>query len=243
MSKGHETELAYLVIREGTKWTDVFRLVPGRTVTIGRAATNQIIVKDERCSRSHAEVFLTEGRWTLRDLESRNGTMVGSKRIHGDYSLTPGDIVRIAQCQLAFVHDLSKAFPEPKAGRTAVAEDEYEESPTRRGVALTSDELLSDLDIGGPAEAESFDEASEPTTITHRRGQTRYLKPRPEGAPTPRVGNAAAMLCRLAFELAQQNDVAAVANRALEGLFEGTKVDAGAVLVAPREQDGTGRSR
>ena len=64
--------LAYLVIREGSKWTDVFRLVAGRTVTIGRAPTNQIVVKDERCSRHHAEIFLSKDRWVLRDLESRN---------------------------------------------------------------------------------------------------------------------------------------------------------------------------
>ena len=49
--------LAYLVIREGSKWTDVFRLVPGQTVTVGRAPTNQIVIKDERCSRCHAELF------------------------------------------------------------------------------------------------------------------------------------------------------------------------------------------
>src|SRR5687768_16497943 len=59
--------LAYLVIREGSKWTDVFRLVPGQSVTIGRAPTNQIVLKDDRCSRCHAEVFLSEGQWTLRD--------------------------------------------------------------------------------------------------------------------------------------------------------------------------------
>ncbi len=235
---GPEKMLAYLVIREGTKWTDVFRLVPGRTVTIGRAATNQIVVKDERASRNHAEVFLTEGRWTLRDLESRNGTTVGDRRVHGDHSLTPGDIVRIAQCQLAFVHDLSKAFPESKGGMRAEADESASDgAPTRRGLALTSDES-ADLDIGGLADFDSVDELNEPTTITHRRGQTRYLKPRAEDAPTPRVGNAAAMLCRLAFELAQQTDIAAVANRALEGLFEGTKVDAGAVLLARREKTG-----
>jgi len=238
MSKGHETELAYLVIREGTKWTDVFRLVPGRTVTIGRAATNQIIIKDERCSRSHAEVFLTDGRWTLRDLESRNGTMVGSKQIQGDYPLSPGDVIRIAQCQLAFVHDLSEAFPEP-ATRAGGLVEQYEESPTRRGIAPTSEDVLGDLNIGGPVESDVLeDAAAESATITHRRGQTRYLRPRPDGVPTPRVGNAAAMLCRLAFELAQQNDVTSVANRALEGLFEGTKVDAGAVLVARRDNSG-----
>ena len=106
--------LAYLVIREGSKWTDVFRLIPGRTVTIGRAATNQIIVKDDRCSRNHAEVFLTEGRWTLRDLDSRNGTLVGDERVRGDHPLTAGDIIRVAQCQMAFVHDLSEAFGDSK---------------------------------------------------------------------------------------------------------------------------------
>ena len=50
---------AYLVIREGTKWTDVVRMVEGRTVMIGRAPTNQIVIKDERCSRNHAEIFFT----------------------------------------------------------------------------------------------------------------------------------------------------------------------------------------
>ena len=60
--------LAYLVIREGTKWTDVFRLIPGQAVTIGRAPTNQIVIKDERCSRCHAEVFHSQGNWILRDL-------------------------------------------------------------------------------------------------------------------------------------------------------------------------------
>ena len=146
--------LAYLVIREGTKWTDVFRLVPGRTVTIGRAATNQIVVKDERCSRSHAEVFLTEGQWTLRDLESRNGTLVGSERIHGDYPLTPGDIIRIAQCQLAFVHDLRKAFPDTKGAATVEeAEPTSDDSPTRRGVALTSDEWRIWISVARPMPA------------------------------------------------------------------------------------------
>ena len=84
--------LAYLVIREGSKWTDVFRLVEGRTVTIGRAPTNQIVVKDERCSRHHAEIFISQGNWILRDLDSRNGTMIGEERIKGDRELAPGEI-------------------------------------------------------------------------------------------------------------------------------------------------------
>ncbi len=69
------TELAHLVIREGSKWTDVFRLLPGHSVTIGRAPTNQVVLKDERCSRTHAELFMASGQWTLRDLDSRNGRL------------------------------------------------------------------------------------------------------------------------------------------------------------------------
>jgi len=212
--------IAYLVIREGTKWTDVFRLIPGRTVTVGRAPTNQIVVKDERCSRYHAEIFLTQGQWTLRDLDSRNGTLVGSERVQGDHILQPGNVIRIAHSQLAFVHDLSKAFPDSSA---VLKPDQPAGDETVVGRLLDQDSVL---------------EALEPTTITHRRGQTRFLEPQEEeeaGESTiPRVGRAAAMLCRLAFELASQPDVTSVANLALNGLFEGTTVDAGAVLLLPR---------
>src|SRR5256885_16690030 len=108
--------LAYLVIREGTKWSDVYRLVPGRTVTIGRAGTNQIVLKDERSSRQHAEIFITRGAWTLRGLDSRNGTFVGARQIRGDYTLPPGAVVRLECCYLAFVQELTQAFRDPTTG-------------------------------------------------------------------------------------------------------------------------------
>ena len=67
--------------------------VPGESVTLGRAPTNTIVVKDERCSRNHAEVFQAQGSWKLRDLESRNGTMVSGEQLTTDHSLEPGDII------------------------------------------------------------------------------------------------------------------------------------------------------
>ncbi|MCA9141654.1 MAG: sigma 54-interacting transcriptional regulator [Planctomycetaceae bacterium] len=214
--------LAYLVIREGTKWTDVFRLTPGRTVTIGRGSTNEIVIKDERCSRNHAEVFLTAGEWTVRDLDSRNGTIVRGEAIHGDYALSPGDVIKIAHCQMAFVHDLSKAFVD--------VEDEPPGPDGRETVSGAVYIGLSDSHV-----LDSF----EPTHITHRRNQTKFLERKFEidVASVPKVGQAATKLCRLAFELANQTDVIAVANLALDGVFEGTNVDAGAVLVGPRTAD------
>jgi Nif-specific regulatory protein len=213
---------AYLVIREGSKWTDVFRLVDGESVTIGRAPTNAIVVKDERCSRNHAEVFQAQSQWTLRDLDSRNGTLVDGQRIQSDYQLQAGDIVRIGNSHLAFVHDLSQAFP-----------DSHSVLRTAQAV-----EVEEDVDAtAGPTDNESVLEAYEPTTITHRRVQSRFLEPPEEedvDVSLPKVGRAAANLCRLAFELAKATDVVTLANVALDGLFEGTQVDAGAVLLQSR---------
>jgi Nif-specific regulatory protein len=215
---------AYLVIREGSKWTDVFRLVDGESITVGRAPTNSIVCKDDRCSRNHAEVFQARGAWQLRDLDSRNGTMVSGARLAGDYELQPGDIIQIGNSHLAFVFDLAQAFPDTstllKTSRPVDGD---------AGTILASDD-------------ESVFEAFEPTMITHRAGQSRFLEA-PELAEAdeamPRIGRAAAKLCKLAFELAKSTDVVSLANVALDGLFEGTQVDAGAVLL--RRRDATGQ--
>jgi len=218
--------LAYLVIREGTKWADVFRLVPGQAVTIGRAPTNQIVIKDERCSRCHAEIFYSENQWILRDLDSRNGTAVANTRVKGDYVLHAGDIVRIGQSQLRFVHDLTKAFSESQ------------------GPFVTPEELddaaLPDVDPSLATDDSSVLSIHEPATITHRRGQTKFLEPpaADDDSAEPKPGRAAASLCRLAFELAQAPDVIAIADLALGGLFGATQVDAGALLVLPRHYKG-----
>jgi transcriptional regulator with GAF, ATPase, and Fis domain len=218
------SELAYLVVREGPKWTDVFRLTEGHRVTVGRAPSNQIVIKDERCSRYHAEIFQSKGRWTLRDLDSRNGTELSGERIRGDYQLSPGDVFRIAHAQIAFVNELSAAFPDSSIEHVRTAEEQR----TSTGDGSDSGDMSSVLSM------------HEPTTITHRRGQTRFLEPtdddeNTEGAAEPRLGQAAAKLCRLAFELANQTSVTQVAESALNGLFLGTKVDAGAVYLLPPE--------
>lgn len=208
--------VAYLVIRDGTKWSDVFRLIPGRTVTIGRGPTNHIVIREDQASRQHAEIFINDGNWTIRDLESRNGTLVGEDRLLGDRALNPGDVIWIARTKLAFVDDLSDAYssqPLQAGGGKTVAGLELDDQPT---VSL---------------------KVSEPTRITHRRNRTRFLAPEHESVEEevaiPKVGVAATRLCRLAFELANQKSLRDIAQLALDGLFEGTSVDAGAVLMAP----------
>jgi transcriptional regulator with GAF, ATPase, and Fis domain len=217
--------LAYLVIREGSNWTDVFRLVAGQTVTVGRAPTNMVILKDDRCSRYHAELFLTQNQWVIRDLESRNGTTINGQPIQGDRVLEPGDIVRIGHSQLAFVYDISKAFAD---GGSSFRNP------------LSGTERLEET-LQNMREASTVPSDLEPTTITHRRFQAKLLEP-PEESETPsstnKLGKAGAQLARLAYELAKAPNAKTLAKLALDGLFACTQVDSGAVLLVPRDFQG-----
>ncbi|MFN8241778.1 MAG: FHA domain-containing protein [Bacteroidales bacterium] len=67
-----------------------------QTLSIGRSASNNIVISDEMVSRHHAEmVILDNGQVVLRDLGSSNGTFVNGNRIKECY-LKPGDIVKCA---------------------------------------------------------------------------------------------------------------------------------------------------
>jgi len=156
--------------------------------------------------------------------DSRNGTVVDGERVQADYRLTPGDVVKIAHVQLAFVDNLTSAFPELNS---EFGEPGSPDETVRGGI---------------PSDSNVLNETIESTLITHRRDETRFLKLDSDDgvdeSAIPRLGRSAKKLCRLAFELGQQNNTAAVANLALDGLFDGTNVDAGAVWIVPPGSNG-----
>jgi len=225
--------IAYLVIRDGKKWSDVFRLMPGRTVTIGRSPTNQIVIKEDQASRQHAEIFMSDGNWTVRDLSSRNGTAIGEERVTGDYKLNPGDVIWIASTQMAFVTDLSTAYNRKVFSRVEIGN----ETVTGLEVDDADDDQATISEI----------KITEPTHITHRRQKTRYLQEGDsdsneledssvaEGAKS-KASRHATRLCRLAFDLANETTPRAIARMALDCLYEETKLDAGAVLMVPKSR-------
>ena len=220
--------IAYLVIRDGKKWSDVFRLMPGRTVTIGRSPNNQIVIKEDQASRQHAEIFMSDGDWTVRDLSSRNGTAIGDERVTGDNKLNPGDVIWIASTQMAFVTDLSTAYNRKVFSRVEIG-----------------NETVTGLEVDDSEDQATISEikVTEPTKITHRRQKTRYLQEQDsseledssivDGAKSNASRNAT-RLCRLAFDLANETTPRGIARMALDCLHEETKLDAGAVLMVPK---------
>lgn len=58
----------------------VFELT-GETITIGSKPENTVVIVGEGVSRYHAEVVQEGGKWVVKDLNARNGTFVGGKKI------------------------------------------------------------------------------------------------------------------------------------------------------------------
>lgn len=71
------------------------------TLTIGRSHTNQIILKDAKASRQHAEIKLQGNECVLIDLNSSNGTLVNGQKIH-EHILTASDEIQIGDFVLQF---------------------------------------------------------------------------------------------------------------------------------------------
>jgi Nif-specific regulatory protein len=103
---------AFLVVRRDDGFGDVFPLDPANHYSLGRAATNTIVLKDDLCSRDHAEVSFSGGRWRLRDLGSLNGTRINNVRVEGERELSISDEVHLGRTQMVFVEDMDQ-LPDP----------------------------------------------------------------------------------------------------------------------------------
>ncbi len=115
-----DSKQAFLLTWDGSSWRDVVRLREGQVVTVGRSTTNKLVLHDESCSRNHCEVFYSSLQWKLRDLNSRNGTVIGDRQIKGDVDLNSGDIIEIGQCRIAFTNDLESQPTRPTETSTMV---------------------------------------------------------------------------------------------------------------------------
>ncbi|HSA97400.1 MAG TPA: SpoIIE family protein phosphatase [Acidobacteriota bacterium] len=80
-----------------------------RRVTIGRAATNDIVLSDQYSSGVHAVIAPTEKGFTLIDQGSKNGTFVNGRRVAGEIALTRGDEILIGSTRFYFDRDVQPA--------------------------------------------------------------------------------------------------------------------------------------
>lgn len=72
-----------------------------KVITIGRSSECSVVINDVKVSRVHAQLVQDdEGRISVVDLGSTNGTKVNGKRIAGEMRLSPGDELRVGDTVL-----------------------------------------------------------------------------------------------------------------------------------------------
>ncbi len=59
-------------------WPQKKSIGTSRTISIGRLPDNDVVLDDPMVSGRHAEITIENGRATIKDLDSRNGTSIGS---------------------------------------------------------------------------------------------------------------------------------------------------------------------
>jgi diguanylate cyclase (GGDEF)-like protein len=75
---------------------------PGQAATIGRSTDVELVLVDPSVSRYHARIEVdAQGRLTLVDLQSTNGTSVNQRAVRGRMRIEPGDRVVVGDISLS----------------------------------------------------------------------------------------------------------------------------------------------
>lgn len=199
---------AYLVVRRPDGFGDVSTLRPGSRCTIGRATSNRVVLKDDMCSREHAELYFHDGQWYLRDLGSLNGTRVNHRPIRDETALSPGDTIEIGSTQLVFVQNLDELPELPRKAPTA-SESKFEIRAR-----------LTDTQFGSDA----LDRPTSSGSLTS------------PGLPAPRQKQLA-RLYRLALTMGTCETQEELVEQVLDGLMELVNAEVGAVLFLNEENE------
>ena len=121
-----------------------YRLQTHRPFTVGRDPGNDIILRDPKVSRHHAEIVFERGFFVLHDLASANGTYVNGKRIRVA-PLTHGAKLRLGNSYGRFSEELPTETDSPHNPevyeRPAAAAADVDALPTAQHQQIRADTM------------------------------------------------------------------------------------------------------
>ncbi len=224
---------AYLVLCREDGYGDVHPLLPDQHYTLGRAATNSIVLKDDLCSREHAEVTFSNGQWSVQDLNSLNGTRLNGDRLEKQENLAPGDEIRVGRTAYLFVEDMGELPGVPLEPPV----DSRDDLSIKKRLGQTR--YLTPMPSGQAEAREDATEQADPTEAGEDR----------ESEKRHSLSRDLALLYRLALDMGSATEEEELVRIVLDALIEATSAEVGAILslqkkeAAPRgkknEADGT----
>lgn len=89
------------------------------TTTVGRSSDNLLVLSDPSVSAGHGEILVHGPEVIVRDLGSRNGTVVEGRRlVHGQTQVLSGQVVRFGRVEVRLELD-PPAWTDPETAVTA----------------------------------------------------------------------------------------------------------------------------
>ena len=187
----------FLVVKS-PRGQKVHRLFQEKTTTLGRDPKNSVVLEGQGCSRHHCEIYHRDGRWWVRDLNSRNGTRLDRSPLFGESEFVPGSVLQVSDYELAMTYDLANVPGElvDAAGLERATDDSFE--------------AVGDLDTYPPYEPTIL---TSTTSNPFLEGGTRVA-----AAESTSLGQLFTRLYRLSLAMAKAATSKALAETVLDGL-------------------------
>ncbi len=88
--------------------------VPVKRFLVGRADDCHLRPKSDAISRNHCAILVGDEEVVVRDLNSRNGTLVNGEKVQGDQVVATGDVLKIGKIEFELRIKSKKKAPAPK---------------------------------------------------------------------------------------------------------------------------------
>lgn len=112
-------------------------------ITLGRAPTCQIVIESDFASRRHAQIVRRDQNYWLRDLGSKNGTLLDGNPVNGEMLLSNGMEVAVGAARFRFMDpSATRTHPVLALGSTPLRVD-----PTMRAVWVYGEKLDPPLSL------------------------------------------------------------------------------------------------
>jgi DNA-binding NtrC family response regulator len=142
---------SFLIVREADT-AEMVTLDNGIEIVVGRGADAGIRVRDTQVSRAHARIHFDGTTITVRDLGSRNGTLVNGQRLQAsECPLAAGSTIVVGACTIVVAGVTRSTATAPEAVEVPVADPEMVllyENARRVAQTPTSVLLLGETGVG-----------------------------------------------------------------------------------------------
>lgn len=88
-------------------------------LTVGRSRSNDVVLASDMVSGRHCRILSQDGKYTLVDLDSTNGTYLNGQRVFGSHEITKNDRIVIGEFILQLARTRPPPPPPPKRRQTA----------------------------------------------------------------------------------------------------------------------------